>query len=57
MRFFRQLKRRDFIGLLGYSIIMKTTAARAQRAKPTRIGFLRVGPPPPCRGMSAAGGS
>jgi putative ABC transport system substrate-binding protein len=44
---FNRLKRRDFIGLLGCSIIAKPIAARAQQAKPGRIGFLRVGPPPP----------
>ena len=41
------MKRRHFIGLLGCSIIAKPMAARAQQAKPSRIGFLRVGPPPP----------
>jgi hypothetical protein len=40
---FNRLKRRDFIGLLGCSIIAKPMAARAQQAKPGRIGFLRVG--------------
>jgi len=44
---FNRLNRRDFIGLLGCSIIAKAMAARAQQAKPARIGFLRVGPPPP----------
>ena len=43
---FNRLKRRDFIGLLGCSIIAKPMAGRAQQAKPGRIGFLRVGPPP-----------
>jgi ABC-type uncharacterized transport system substrate-binding protein len=44
---FNRLKRRDFIGLFGCSIIAKPIAARAQQSKPGRIGFLRVGPPPP----------
>jgi putative ABC transport system substrate-binding protein len=44
---FNRLKRRDFIGLLGCSLIARPMAARAQQAKPGRIGFLRVGPPPP----------
>src|SRR6476620_9622154 len=44
---FDRLKRRDFIGLFGCLIFAKPITARAQQAKPSRIGFLRVGPPPP----------
>jgi putative ABC transport system substrate-binding protein len=38
------LRRRDFLVLLGSSLIANPVAAEAQQ---TRIGFLRVGPPPP----------
>jgi putative ABC transport system substrate-binding protein len=41
------MKRREFIVLLGCSMIAKPIAVLAQQAKPSRIGFLRVGPPPP----------
>jgi ABC transporter substrate binding protein len=40
------MKRRNFIILLGFSIA-KPMPAPAQQMKPSRIGFLRVGPPPP----------
>ena len=40
------MKRRDFL-LLGSSLIVNSVAAEAQKATPSRIGFLRVGPPPP----------
>src|SRR5215471_4229815 len=41
------MNRRDLVLLLGFSMIAKPIAALAQQAKPSRIGFLRVGPPPP----------
>jgi ABC-type uncharacterized transport system substrate-binding protein len=40
------MRRRELIVLLGCSMIAKPIAALAQHAKPSRIGFLRVGPPP-----------
>src|SRR5262245_49454291 len=39
------MKRRDFLVLLGSSLIANPVAA--QQVTPSRIGFLRVGPPPP----------
>src|SRR5215510_5300565 len=39
------MKRRDFLVLLGSSLIANPVAA--QQVTPRRIGFLRVGPPPP----------
>jgi putative tryptophan/tyrosine transport system substrate-binding protein len=42
-----QMKRRDFLMLLGSSLIGNPVAAEAQQVMPSRIGFLRVGPPPP----------
>jgi putative ABC transport system substrate-binding protein len=41
------MKRRDFIVLLGCSMVAKPIAALAQQVKASRVGFLRVGPPPP----------
>ena len=41
------MKRRDFLVLLGSSLIGSPVAAEAQQVNPSRIGFLRVGPPPP----------
>jgi putative ABC transport system substrate-binding protein len=41
------MKRRDFLVLLGSSLIAAPVAAEARQGKPNRIGFLRVGPPPP----------
>jgi ABC-type uncharacterized transport system substrate-binding protein len=40
------MKRRDFLVLLG-SLITNPVALEAQQVTPSRIGFLRVGPPPP----------
>jgi len=40
------MQRRDFITLIACSLVAPTTAP-AQQAKAKRIGFLRVGPPPP----------
>ncbi len=39
------MKRRDCLVLIGSSLIANPVAA--QQATPSRIGFLRVGPPPP----------
>jgi ABC-type uncharacterized transport system substrate-binding protein len=41
------MKRRDVLWLLASSLIGKPVAAEAQQVTPSRIGFLRVGPPPP----------
>ena len=41
------LRRRDFLVFLGSSLIANPVAAEAQQATTARIGFLRVGPPPP----------
>jgi putative ABC transport system substrate-binding protein len=41
------MNRRNFFVLLGCAMIAKPIAALAQQVKPSRIGFLRVGPPPP----------
>ena len=42
------MNRRDFVVSLGYSVVAQPIAAAAQAAgKVRRIGFLRVGPPPP----------
>jgi putative ABC transport system substrate-binding protein len=41
------MKRRDVLGLLASSLIGNPVAAEAQQVTPSRIGFLRVGPPPP----------
>jgi putative ABC transport system substrate-binding protein len=41
------MKRRDFLVLLGSSLSANPVAAAAQKVTPSRIGFLRVGPPPP----------
>jgi putative ABC transport system substrate-binding protein len=41
------MKRRDFLVLLGSSLAANPVAAAAQKVTTSRIGFLRVGPPPP----------
>jgi len=42
------MRRREFILAFGGAVAFaKPTAALAQQMKPRRIGFLRVGPPPP----------
>src|SRR5262245_35329352 len=41
------MKRRDFLAFLGSSLIARPVAAPAQQVVLSRIGFLRVGPPPP----------
>src|SRR5215813_5658622 len=41
------LRRRDFLVLVGSSLIANPVAAEAQQTTAPRIGFLRVGPPPP----------
>lgn len=41
------MKRRDFLVLLGSSLVANPMAATGQKVTPSRIGFLRVGPPPP----------
>src|SRR3984893_6936831 len=43
----KPMKRRDFLVLLGSSLAANPVAAAAQKVTPSRIGFLRVGPPPP----------
>jgi hypothetical protein len=40
------MRRRDFVAFLGNGVVAGATRAVAQHAKPSRIGFLRVGPPP-----------
>ena len=41
------MKRRDFLVFLGSSLVANPMAATGQKVTPSRIGFLRVGPPPP----------
>ena len=41
------MRRRDFLVLLGSSLVANPMAATGQKVTPSRIGFLRVGPPPP----------
>src|SRR6476620_573539 len=41
------MKRRHFLVLLGSSLVANQMAATGQKVTPSRIGFLRVGPPPP----------
>jgi putative ABC transport system substrate-binding protein len=41
------MKRRDVLWLLASSLIGNPVAVEAQQVTPSRIGFLRVGPPPP----------
>src|SRR5215470_15407847 len=42
------MKRREFLGTLGGVIAARPVAALAQQSEPMRrVGFLRVGPPPP----------
>jgi putative ABC transport system substrate-binding protein len=41
------MKRRDFLVLVSSSLIANPVAAEAQQVTRSRIGFLRVGPPPP----------
>ena len=40
------MKRREFITVVG-GVAAWSLAARGEQATPSRIGFLRVGPPPP----------
>jgi hypothetical protein len=42
-----EMKRRDFLVLIGFLSIADLLTAEAQQVRPSRIGFLRVGPPPP----------
>jgi putative ABC transport system substrate-binding protein len=41
------MKRRDFVAFLGSCVLSRPIASLGQQAKPSRLGFLRVGPPPP----------
>jgi putative tryptophan/tyrosine transport system substrate-binding protein len=43
----KPMKRRDFLVFLGSSLVANPMAATGQKVTPSRIGFLRVGPPPP----------
>jgi putative ABC transport system substrate-binding protein len=43
----KPMKRRDFLVFLGSSLVANPMAATCQKVTPSRIGFLRVGPPPP----------
>src|SRR5437763_4043714 len=42
------MRRREFLGVLGGVAVAWPVVARAQQSEPMRrVGFLRVGPPPP----------
>src|ERR1700730_924713 len=43
----KPMKRRYFLVLLGSSLVANPMAATGQKVTPSRIGFLRGGPPPP----------
>ena len=41
------MRRREFIALVGGAVVAYRTLVAQQPGKVSRVGFLRVGPPPP----------